>query len=281
MPFTLAADQWSWLCRAIEQRSRLLNSLVRDIYGPQELLKSGAVPAEIIFPQTRYQRAFLDLDRTELPALTLYATELARGQDGRWYAMADRTDAPLGLGFALENRITTSRLLPRMVHRFGVDRLAPFFVRVRNALARLSVRDSPRVVVLSPGPQSPYYFEDVYLARYLGYTLVEGGDLAVRDDRVFLKTLSGLHPVDVIYSRTTEGALDPLEQGDEGSGGIPGLLQAVRSGSVRLANRPGCGLLEAPVFMAFLRGCANRFLTRNCCFPPFRPGGTAIRIPAV
>ncbi|MEZ5940608.1 MAG: circularly permuted type 2 ATP-grasp protein [Planctomycetaceae bacterium] len=270
IPLTLSREQWDWMSRALAQRARLLDLITRDIYGPQNLLRSGDIPAEVVFPQLRYQRAFANLIAPNQVGLTLYATELARGADGFWYAMADRTDAPVGLGFALESRVITSRLMPQIMHRLRMERLAPFFLRVKNSLVRLSGKDTPRIVVLSPGPQSRFYFEDLYLARYLGYTLVEGSDLAVRDDEVFLKTLSGLHPVDVIYSRTMESALDPLEQGASASTGIPGLLQAIRSGNVRLANAPGCGLLEAPVFMAFLPQLCSKLLHQPLMLPSIR-----------
>lgn len=267
LPLLLDRHEWNWLSQAISQRARLLQSLVRDIYGSQELLRSGLLPPEVIFPQPRYQRAFSNLHQSTETPLLLYATELARGTSGQWVVMADRTDAPVGPGFALENRIITSRLMPQIVHRLGIERLAPFFIRVKNALARLSGRENPRIVLLSGGPKSRFYFEDVYLARYLGFTLVEGSDLAVRSDRVYLKTLSGLQPVDAIYSRSMESWLDPLEQGDMANAGVPGLLQAVREGHVHLVNAPGCGLLELPVFMAFLPQLCQHILGESLMLP--------------
>lgn len=267
VPMSVDQNQWDWLSGALGQRARLLNRIIRDIYGPQELIQSGVIPAEVVVAQRRYQRAFLGLCEDNPVALTMYATELARGTNGNWYAMADRTDAPAGLGFALENRIITSRLMPKIMHRLGIERLAPFFVHVKNSLVRLSGKQSPKIVVLSPGPRSQFYFEDVFLARYLGYTLVEGSDLAVRDDRVFLKTLSGLHPVDVIFSRSVESALDPLEQGADAPNGTAGLLQAMRAGNVQLANRPGAGLLEAPIFMAFLPQLCQQLLGEALLLP--------------
>lgn len=269
LPFVFDREQWLWLSGALQQRARLLEHLIRDIYGPQELLRSGLLPPEVVFPQPRYLRQFIGLHSSERTSLSLYATELARAPDGLWYAMADRTDAPVGLGFVLENRIVTARLMPQLVHQLRIERLASFFIEMKNALVRLcpNRKERPRVVLLTPGPHHRFYFEDVYLARYLGYTLAEGGDLAVRDDKVFLKTLSGLQPVDVIYSRTMEGGLDPLELGDMANSGVPGLLQAVREGHVQIMNTPGCGLLEAPVFMAFLPQLCREIFGEDLLLP--------------
>ncbi len=272
LPLVIARDQWNWLQQALDQRARLLQLILRDLYGPQLLLRQGLLPPEVIFPQQRFQRACVGFHPPEITSLTLYATELARSTDGMWCAMADRTDAPVGLGFVLENRIVTARLMPQIVHRLNVERLAPFFIRLKNALLRLcpGQKEHPRVVLFSPGPRHRFYFEDVYLARYLGFTLVEGGDLAVRDDRVFLKTLSGLQPVDVIFCRGMENSIDPLEQGSAANNGVPGLLQAIRNGHVRLANMPGCGLLEAPVFMAFLPALCQHLLQQDLLLPSIR-----------
>ncbi|MCA9080381.1 MAG: circularly permuted type 2 ATP-grasp protein [Planctomycetaceae bacterium] len=252
-PTTLSRPQWNWLQQAVSQRGRLLERIIQDIYGPQELMREGILPPQAIFQQANYQSTFVDLHSPLRRSLLLYATELARGRDGLWYAMADRTDAPVGLGFALENRIVTARLMPQMFHQLGIERLAPFFVRLKEFLEQSGETGTqPRIVLFSKGPYGRFYFEDVYLARYLGFTLAEGGDLAVRDDQVFLKTLSGLCPIDVLLSRTVEGELDPLEQGNAAAAGVPGLLHAIRRGKLRMANTPGCGLLESPFVMAFL-----------------------------
>ncbi|MEZ6058643.1 MAG: circularly permuted type 2 ATP-grasp protein [Planctomycetaceae bacterium] len=269
LPLLLSREQWGWMQLALEQRGKLMQRILQDVYGPQTLLQCGLLPPGVIYPQRRYQRECTDLHGSGVDSLMLFGTELARSPNGDWYVMADRTDAPIGLGFVLENRITTARLMPQVVHRLGLERLAPFFIHLKNALLRMcpAQKEHPRVVMLSSGPQSRFYFEDVYLARYLGFTLVEGGDLAVRDDCVFLKTLSGLKLVDVILSRCADSAIDPLEQGAAANNGVPGLMQAVRAGNVRLANTPGSGLLEAPVFMAFLPQLCQHLLNQDLMLP--------------
>ena len=183
--------------------------------------------------------------------------------------MADRSEAPAGPGFALENRIVSSRTVPASFKNIHVERLAPFYLQMQNSLALRAPRamDNPRIVLLTEGPSHRYYFEDVFLARYLGYTLVEGGDLAVRNDSVFMKTLSGLLAVDIVLCRCSESGLDPLELGGSAPHGVPGLLNAARCGNVTLANTPGCGITGAPVFMAFLPAICRHLLGEELLMP--------------
>ena len=262
IPMILPADEWSRLQAGLDQRARLLEAIIDDIHGRQRTLKEGLLPPGVVFAHPQFFRPFCGLHDRTTRSMIVYAAELARGPNGQWFVMADRADAPVGAGYALENRIVTSRTIPSLMHRRPVQRLAAFFVRLQNALKELAAKqsDNPRIVLLSPGPASPYYFEDVYLAGYLGYTLAQGADLAVRDERVFLKTLAGLLPVDVILSRGTDRGIDPLELGGDSLHGVPGLLQALRQGTVSIANMPGCGLVEAPVFMAFLPALCRQLL---------------------
>ncbi len=193
--------------------------------------------------------------------LHIYAGHLVRAADGQWSVFADYTQGLAGAGLALENRIVISRILPADFHSLHVERLAGFFITLRDTLQSLSPQhgDNPRVVLLSSGPRSPGYFEDAYLARYLGYTLVEGGDLTVRGTNVCLKTLGGLLPVDVILRRTPDEESDPLELQADSLHGVTGLVEAARSGQVVVANALGSGLLESPALMAFLPAiCRSR-----------------------
>lgn len=254
IPMLTTAAEWSVVESALTQRAQLLNLVIADIYGPRSLIERRLLPPEVLFANPEYLRPFCDLRRNDTPPMFLYAAELARSANGQWLVMADRSEAPAGPGFALENRIVSARSMPSAFKQIPVERLAGFFSKLQNALRRRAVRsvETPRVVLLSSGPAHPYYFEDVYLARYLGYTMVEGGDLAVRNDGVFLKTLSGLVPVDIILARCAESGLDPLELGGHSAHGVPGLLNAMRCGNVSIVNVPGCGIVGAPVFMAFL-----------------------------
>lgn len=262
IPLIVEAREWSRLRAGLDQRAQLLEAIIDDVHGQRRCLTENWLPPEVIFAHPGFQRPFFDLHARNTRSMIVYAAELARSPDGNWRVMADRTEAPVGAGFALENRIITSRTIPQLMHRQPVERLAAFFLRLQNALKELAATrsDNPRIVLLSPGPRSPYYFEDVYLAGYLGYTLAQGADLAVRDDRVFLKTLAGLLPVDVILSRGLDRRIDPLELGGNSPHGVPGLLQALRRGHVSIANMPGCGIVESPVFMAFLPQLCRQLL---------------------
>lgn len=253
LPFIIDAQDWNWVEAGLKQRARLLDLLVKDCHGPRRLIREGVLPPEAVFANAGFWRPFCGLHRDD-PSIVAAAFELARDRVGNWYVMADRAEAPAGAAFALENRIVTSRTIPPSLHEQPVQRLAPFFLRLQNTLKRLGsqLSENPRIVLLSPGARYSYYFEDVYLARYLGYSLVEGADLAVRDNRVYLKTLAGLVPIDVIVSRGIERGIDPLELGGGEPHGVPGLLRVARDRRVVLANIPGSGLVESPIFMAFL-----------------------------
>lgn len=254
IPLLVPRDQWQELSEGVAQRVLLLNKIVADVYGPQDLLKRGLLPPKLVFGHPGFLHPCRYLAVPRQTYLHLYAGHLARGMDGEWVVLADRTQGPSGAGFAVENRIVISRILPQDFQALYVERLASFFITLRDTLQGLATRpgDNPRVVLFSPGPRSATYFEDGYLARYLGYSLVEGGDLTVRGHGVFLKTLGGLLPVDVILRRVADEDCDPLEMRGDANLGVPGLLQAARSGQVVIANALGSGFLEAPALMAFL-----------------------------
>lgn len=281
LPMVLDADQWRELAAGLIQRMKLMNIILADLYGPQDLLRSGRLPAAWLFDHPGYQPRLHGMHQGDGKFLTLYAADLARGIDGRWWIVGDRTDAPLGLGYALENRVTTSRMLPRLIRQCAAQRHAHFFIALQQALRQLAPqrRDNPRIVLLSPGPEGPSYFEDAYLARYLGYTLVEGGDLAVRGDHVFLKTLSGLLPVDVIWRRVSDALVDPLEVRTSSNQGIPGLLQALRMGNVAVINAPGAAVVESASLMQHLPGVARHLLGEDLLLPSVETFGVAPSAP--
>ena len=262
LPILIPLAKWLPLQEAIQQRARLLDRLLADIYGPQELLKSGVLPPHALFEHPGYLLPCMGIAPPRGVFLHWYAAQLARTSNGQWVVLGDRTQGPSGAGYAVENRVVVSRTLPQDFQNLNVVRLASFFITLRETLASLAQhhRENPRVVLLSPGPASSRYFEDVYLARYLGYALVEGGDLTVRGDGVFLKTLGGLLSVDVILRRVADGNCDPLELRPDSPAGIPGLVQAARDGQVVVANALGSGLLEAPLIQTFLPAICRQLL---------------------
>ena len=268
-PLLIPADEWRSLSAGLVQRAQLLNRVLADIYGPQRLLTTGKLPAELVFSHPGFMRPFHGQRPRDNTFLHFYAVDLARAADGKWWVVSDRTDAPLGVGYALENRIVVSRMLPSVIRKCNVERLAPFFLALRETLQRLAPerRENPRIVLLTRGPANSNHFEDAYLARYLGYTLVEGGDLAVRDDRVFLKTLGGLLPVDVVFRRLGDGYCDPLELRSDPSLGVAGLLQAVQAGNITVANVLGSSLVESSAFIPFLPGLCRHLLGEDLKLP--------------
>jgi uncharacterized circularly permuted ATP-grasp superfamily protein/uncharacterized alpha-E superfamily protein len=269
LPLLLVKREWDSLAAALAQRAQLLNLILADLYGPQSLIREGLIPPELVFGQRGFLLPSHGVVVPNNAFLHLYASHVVRGVDGNWSVYADYTQGPPGAGLALENRIVTSRVLPTDFHSLHVERLAGFFITFRDMLQSLSLQrsDNPRVVLLSPGPRSPSYFEDAYLARYLGYTLVEGGDLTVRGTSVCLKTLGGLLPVDVILRRMHDEEADPLELRAESMCGVAGLVQAARSGQVVVANALGSGLLEASALMAFLPAICRHQLGEELKLP--------------
>ena len=233
IPFLISPEEARTLERGLIQRGRLLEALMRDFYGPQKSLESGLIPRELIFANPAFLRSCHNLEPSNGRYLHLYAANIGRGVDGVFRVVGDRTQSPSGAGYALENRVVLSRMLPEAFRDCRVQRLAPFFRTLRDTLREIAPhnRDNPRIVLLTPGPYNETYFEHAYLARYLGYTLVEGGDLTTRDNRVYLKVLGGLQPVDVIFRRLDDDFCDPLELRPDSFLGVPGLVQAVRAGN--------------------------------------------------
>jgi len=269
VPLLLSQSEWRNLESALIQRATLLNQILADCYGPQDLIHSGWLPPALVFAQPDFLRPAHNIAAPQQTFLHFYAADLARSRDGRWWVISDRTQIPTGAGYALANRLAAARVLPEAFRENQVTRLARFFREVQAGLARLATRrtDDPRVVVLTPGPCNETYFEQTYLARYLGYSLVEGQDLTVRDDRVYLKTLSGLERVDVILRRVDDDFCDPLELRNQSMLGIPGLLEALRAGNVAVANSLGSGLLQSPAFMSFLPGLCRHLLGEDLQMP--------------
>jgi uncharacterized circularly permuted ATP-grasp superfamily protein/uncharacterized alpha-E superfamily protein len=253
IPLLLPSPEWDALADGLRQRAALLDLVLKDVHGQQNLVKRGLLPPELLFSHGGFLRPLHGQMPVSGRFLHLYAADLARSPDGRWWVASDRTEDPSGAGYALENRIVLSRVLPEVFHDSEVRRLASYFIALRDHLKQLAPqRDNPFVVLLSPGPGTANFFEDIYLARYLGFTLVQGADLGVRDEKVVLKTLGGLTPVDVIVRRVESPLCDPLELAGDSLAGVTGLLQAVRKGTVVVANALGSGFAQAPAVMAFL-----------------------------
>ena len=273
IPLLIDEGEWAQIERSIVQRATLLNHMLADLYGEQKLIHSGKIPAPMLFANPNFLRPCFGIKPPGGVYVHSYAADLSRAPDGSWWVIADRTQAPSGVGYALENRLVSARTLPSVFNLCQVRPLNRFFEVQREALLNLAPhsivnrRRSPRVVLLTPGPHNETYFEHSFLARHWGFPLVEGADLIARDNQVFLKTLAGLEPVDLILRRVDDGFCDPLELRGESLLGVPGLLQAVRAGNVVIANALGSGLMETPAHMAFLPGLCKDLLGENLLMP--------------
>ena len=269
VPLMVGADEWAGLERGVVQRSLLLDRVLQDLYGERRLLADGLLPPEVVYGHPGFLRT---CDQIRIPGphqLFLAAADLARDADGRHVVLSDRTQAPSGVGYALENRVVVSRILPGLHRSAQVQRLAPFFRSLRSALHQVAppTDDTPRIVVLTPGQWSETAFEHGYLAAQLGVPLVQGADLRVRDGRVWMRSIGRLEPVHVIVRRVDATFCDPVELRPDSNLGVPGLLEACRTGTVSVVNTLGSGVLENPGLLPFLPALAEALLDEPLALP--------------
>jgi len=268
LPLLLTAQEWREIELGVAQRARLLDALLADLYGPQHLLAEGMVPPELPFGHPNFLWPCHGLNPLGNYRLHVYAVDISRSADGRWWALADRTQTPSGPGYALENRQIVTRIFPDLVNDLGVRSLGGFFVALREHL--LSFADGaepPLAVVLTPGSFNETYFEHAYLARQLGLPLVEGHDLTVRGDTLFLKTLGGLRRVHAVLRRLDDDFCDPVELRGDSALGVPGLIGVVRAGRVVMANALGSGVLESAAWMGFMPAISERLFGEKLRLP--------------
>ena len=261
-PLVISTQEWSRVEEGLKQRVRLLELLLADVYGEQLCLKQGWLPGPLVWGNPQFQRPCHGLPIPAECRLLIHSVDLVRDAQGELVALRDRAETPGGSGYALENRLALTRMMPEFLQSRAIRKLGPFFSAIRSTLSELAGRFGPRanIVFLTPGSASQTYFEQAYLAQYLGYTLVEGNDLTVRDNRVYLKLLEGLRPVDVIVRRLRDGYCDPLELRSDSVIGIPGLVQAVRAGNVVVANSLGSAFAETGALQAYLPLLCEKYL---------------------
>jgi uncharacterized circularly permuted ATP-grasp superfamily protein/uncharacterized alpha-E superfamily protein len=268
LPLVLSAEEWRQIEQGVAQRARVLEALLADLYGPQRLLAEGLVPPELPFGHPNFLWPCHGLVPWGASWLHVYAADLARAPDGHWRLLADRTQVPSGAGYALENRDIAEQVLPEVIRALGVRRLRDFFGEMRECLCSLFDQGGdPLVVILTPGPFNETYFEHAYLARQLGLPLVEGQDLTVRDEIVYLKTLGGLKRVHTILRRLDDDYCDPVELRSASALGVPGLVSAIRAHNVVVTNALGTGVLESAAWLGFLPGVAERLLGESLQLP--------------
>lgn len=267
-PLLIDAANWEHIEAGVQQRMRLLEAVMSDVYGPQTFLAEGLLPPALVHGHPGYLRPMHGIKPTGGVHLHVAAFDLARGPDGNWWVLGQRCQAPSGLGYLLENRLAVSRQFPQAFESLRVQRLAATYRALMNSLrAHCPGGPNAHIALLTPGPYNETYFEHAYLARYLGLSLVEGSDLVVRDEHLYLRTLRGLVPVDALLKRVDDQYLDPLELRPDSTLGVPGLLQAIRAGNVLVANAPGSAFLESPALLGFLPALARRALGEALTLP--------------
>lgn len=270
LPLVISANEWHTIAQGVIQRARLAEALLDDCFGAQALIHDQTISPATVLGHPGFLRSCHGFRPTGQRRLTVFATDLLRDEQGNWRVVGDHTRNPTGMGFALEHRIVMSRTLPDIYRESQVQRLAGFFITLRRTLQNLASRhrDNPRIVLLSPGSGSPAWFEHAFLARYLGYMLVEGGDLTVRADGLHLKTLGGLHPIDVVLRRLDDEWCDPLELRGDSLLGVPGLVQAARTGHVAIANPLGSGLVDGCYWLEHSATLCRRLLNEQLALNP-------------
>ena len=269
LPWVLSAEEWAPLEVGLAQRAELLNAIVVDLYSEQRLLREKLVPASLIFGHGGFVRPLVRRTADDLRPLTIVATDLGRAADGSWLVLADRTQAPSGIGYAMENRRVISQVLPELYREAGLHRIRPFMSAIRSSLMQSADETSsdPRVVVLSPGTHSETAYDQANLAAALGFPLVQGSDLTVRDAHVYLRGYTSEERVDVILRRVDATWSDPLELRADSQLGVAGLSEAVRRGNVRVINGLGSGVLENPGLLPFLPAISEALLGESLRLP--------------
>jgi len=252
VPVIVSEGEWSTISHGLVQRAELLERVVADLYGPGDLVANGHIPARLVAASPEWLRPLVGHTPASGHFLHFVAFEIGRGPDGQWWVLGDRAQAPSGAGFALENRVATARVFSDLYESANVYRLAGFFRAFRDALQGLREEGESRVAILTPGIHNDTYFEHAYIARYLGFSLLQGEDLTVEDGRVMVRTVAGLQPVRVLWRRLDSNWADPLELDEQSWLGTPGLVSAVREGQLSMVNALGSGVVESRAFMAFL-----------------------------
>ncbi|MGG7516838.1 circularly permuted type 2 ATP-grasp protein [Allorhizobium undicola] len=267
IPVLISESEWQGLAKGLVQRAELLEQVVADIYSENRLVQQGFLPPQLVASNSEFLRPLVGVKPADGHYLHFCAFEIGRGPDGNWWVLADRTQAPSGAGFALENRVATARAFSDIYAETHVHRLASFFGAFRDALQAHKHSTEDRIAVLSPGPANETYFEHAYIARYLGIMLLEGEDLTVVNGQVMVRTVAGLKPVSVLWRRLDASFADPLELNQMSHIGTPGVVQALRNGSVSFVNALGSGILETRAFLAFLPSLCRHLLGEELLLP--------------
>lgn len=269
VPFLIHQNEWQTIERGLIQRAELLNLILKDIYGKRELITNGIVPQEVVFAHRGFLRQCDQIQYKTSKQLLIHSADLARGPDGRMWVVNDRTQAPSGMGYALENRYSLSRMMPNLFKGINVIQPTHFYNELNQMLLDAAPynTNNPSIVILTPGPLNETYFDHAYMASFLGYPLVTGNDLVVRNGKLWMKTLKALKQVDVVLKRVDDAFMDPLELREDSYLGVAGLLDVVRNKQVSIVNPIGAGVLENSGLIPFMNGICNYFLNEDLILP--------------
>ena len=270
VPFIIHQTEWELTIeKGLKQRAELLNLILKDIYGKRELIKNGILPQEVIFAHRGFLRQCDQVHYKTSKNLQIYAADLARGPDGRMWVVNDRTQAPSGMGYALENRYALNRIATDLFKNINIKQPQDFFSDLKQMLIDAAPNDiiNPNIVILTPGPHNETYFEHTYLASFLGYPLVMGSDLVVRNGKLWLKTLKRLKQVHVILRRVDDAFMDPLELREDSYLGVAGLLEVVREQQVVVVNPIGSGIIENSGLVPFMNTICQYYFKENLILP--------------
>lgn len=267
LPLLIEESDWAEISASIVQRASLFEALLADIYGPAYLVSDGVLPAAVVAGSKEFLRPMVGVTPPGGRWMHLYAADIGRGPDGRWWVLNDRAQAPSGAGYALENRLAISSAYSSTYTQMNVQRLAPFFRAFRNGLMAMAERSQPRICLMTPGPYSATYFEQSYLAKYLGFLLVEGDDLIVHDGQVHIRTIAGLKRADVLWRRVDADFVDPIELNGGSRLGVPRLLSTIRDGNTIVANMPGTGFIESRALLGFMPAISRHLLGEDLAMP--------------
>ncbi len=267
VPLILHERDWRDLADGLVRRAELLEAVAADFYGENRLVAEGLLPAGLVAASPAWLRPLVGLLPVSGRHLHFLAFDVARGPCGRWHVLRDHADSPAGAGAALETRLAAQRVFQELFQDSHVHRMAGFFRAFRDALAALNPVGGGRVGILTAGPGGANYFEHAYLARYLGFMLFEGEDIAVENGMATVRTVAGPHPLGVVWRQLRAGQADPLELDEMSRAGVPGLVSALRDGALTAANALGSGVLEDPALAPFL----SRIATARGGPPPDSP----------
>jgi uncharacterized circularly permuted ATP-grasp superfamily protein/uncharacterized alpha-E superfamily protein len=267
IPVILDQAEWDQISEGLIERADILEYVLRDFYGKNELVASEQLPATLLTQNPAWFRPMVGVNASNTNFLNFLSFEIGRGPDGKWWVISDLVEAPSTAGFVLENRMAMSRVFPNFFAHANIHRLAGFFQAFQQHLFDLKGRSEGEIALLTPGPMNQNYAEHAYIARYLGLLLVEGEDLIVQHGRAMVRTVAGLKPLSLLWNRVNSALSDPLELDPNSMLGTPGLLDALRRHNLKTLNAIGAGVLETRALMAFLPKIAKQRLGRDLLIP--------------